>query len=157
MSKLSVGILLYRFEGGICQVLLVHPGGPFWVNRDNGAWSIPKGLSELSNSHIKEAIRELQEETGCALASDEKFIGLGRIRQSSKKVVQIWGVEKDFDTTLFSSNTFQMEWPRNSGQMEEFPEVDRIGWFGLEEAKKKILNSQIPFLIKIEEILNINY
>lgn len=144
MSDHSAGILLYRYNQQQLEVLLVHPGGPFWINKDKGAWSIPKGLVEANEPLLNAAKREFQEETGFALDGD--FIELGAIKQPSRKVVHAWALEQDLDTTQFVSNTFELEWPRNSGIIRKYPEVDAAAWFPIDEARQKILKGQVNFL-----------
>src|SRR5215213_4707849 len=139
-AKHSAGILLFRRGGGEVEFLLIHPGGPFWRRKDAGAWSIPKGQIEDEEEARACAIRELEEELGQAPELDpEQLIELGSIRQRAGKLVDAWAVEADFDPAMLDSNTFSMEWPPRSGNEQEFPEVDRAGWFGLEQAREKIL------------------
>lgn len=151
MPKTSAGLLLFRETSGRLEVLLVHPGGPFWSRKDEGAWSIPKGEFEKGEDPLAAARREFEEETG-ASASGEA-IPLGQIRQSGGKAVQAWAVRGDFDPALLRSNTFLLEWPPKSGRMQEFPEVDRAGWFPVPVAKGKILKSQAAFLDRLQERL----
>jgi len=142
-AKRSAGILLYRTAGDAPELLLVHPGGPYWAKRDLGAWSIPKGEFEAGESARDCALRELGEELGAAPAIDrEALIDLGSVRQKSGKVVEAWAAEGDFDPAQLSSNTFMVEWPPRSGEEREFPEVDRAEWFGPELAREKILPAQ---------------
>lgn len=152
MSKHSAGILLFRFKNGKLEVMLVHPGGPFWAKKDEGAWSIPKGLIEEKENPLDAAKREFKEETGFEVDGD--FIELGEIRQPSGKIIHIWALEKDLDVTKIVSNTFTLEWPKNSGKVREYPEVDKAGWFDIEQAKKKIVKGQRGFIDKLMEILN---
>ncbi len=153
-TKRSAGILLFRRGGGETEFLLVHPGGPFWAKKDAGAWSIPKGQIESEEEPRACAIRELEEELGPAPELDsEGLIQLGSIRQRAGKVVEAWAAEADFDPEALASNTFEMEWPPRSGEVQEFPEVDRAGWFDLEAARKKILPAQAPFLDRLLERL----
>ncbi|HRD16938.1 MAG TPA: NUDIX domain-containing protein, partial [Methanothrix soehngenii] len=135
MSKKSGGILPFRFQDNHLEVLLVHPGGPLWAGKDEGAWSISKGLFEESESPLDAAKREFKEETGFEV--DGVFIELGRIKQPSGKIVFVWAVEKNLDERRIVSNNFMLEWPRRSGIMREFPEIDRAGWFDVESARKK--------------------
>jgi predicted NUDIX family NTP pyrophosphohydrolase len=144
MPERSAGILMYRRRGGAVEVLLVHPGGPFWKKKDDGAWSIPKGLYEADEEPVAAAKREFEEETGAAPAGE--FIPLGEFRQSSAKTVSVWAVEGEFDVTKLKSNTFSMEWPPKSGKMSEFPEIDRAAWFSPDEARRKILKGQRAML-----------
>lgn len=142
-------MLLHRSRGGKTQVLLVHPGGPFYKNRDEGAWSIPKGEIERGEAPLEVALREFQEELGSAPHSEEPR-PLGSIRQAGGKVVHAWTARGDFDVDRMASNTFSMEWPPRSGRTQQFPEVDRAGWFDIEEARHKILASQLPLLDRLE-------
>jgi predicted NUDIX family NTP pyrophosphohydrolase len=153
-AKRSAGILLYRRGDGGTEFLLVHPGGPFWSKRDAGAWSIPKGQIETDEEPRACAIRELEEELGEAPPLDpEELVGLGTVRQRAGKVVEAWAAEAEFDPARLASNTFSMEWPPRSGRQQDFPEVDRAGWFGLEEAREKILPAQAEFLDRLLEHL----
>lgn len=147
MSLHSAGILLYRFAAGRLEVMLVHPGGPYWMNKDEGAWTLPKGLCEADETLLEAAQREFREETGFEAAG--MSISLGEIKQPSGKIVHAWAVEQDVDTSLLTSNTFSLEWPRNSGVMNEYPEVDKGQWFGVEEARKKILRGQAEFIDRL--------
>jgi predicted NUDIX family NTP pyrophosphohydrolase len=150
----SAGILLFRRNGGETEFLLVHPGGPFWAKKDAGAWSIPKGQIETDEEPRACAIRELEEELGEAPALDpEGLLALGSIRQRAGKVVEAWAAEADFDPASLASNTFAMEWPPRSGRQQEFPEVDRAEWFGLEAAREKILPAQAELLDRLLERL----
>ena len=144
MAKQSAGILLFRRLSSSVQVLLVHPGGPFWKNRDDGAWSIPKGLYDEDEQPFTAAKREFQEETGCI--PHGTFIDLGVHRQPGGKRLVVWAVEGDVDLALFKSNTFRMEWPPRSGRFEEFPEADRAAWFEPARALRKIVKGQVPIL-----------
>jgi predicted NUDIX family NTP pyrophosphohydrolase len=154
MAKRSAGILLYRRNGGEVEFLLVHPGGPFWAKKDAGAWSIPKGQIESEEEPRACAIRELEEELGPAPSLEpEELIELGSIRQRAGKVVEAWAAEGEFDPATLDSNTFRMEWPPKSGSEQEFPEVDRADWFGLEAAREKILPAQAEFFDRLLERL----
>lgn len=153
MSLHSAGILLYRFKNQQLEVMLVHPGGPYWVHKDLGAWSIPKGLIEENEPPLEAAKREFKEETGFEVDGD--FVELGTLKQPSRKIVHAWALEKDIDTTRIVSNFFELEWPKNSGKLEEFPEVDKGEWFDVEEAKTKILKGQVRFIDML--IKSINY
>lgn len=144
MPKRSAGLLIYRLSDAGCEVLLVHPGGPYWVKKDEGAWSIPKGLVEPGEDEFEAARRETREELGVGIDGD--FHYLGECKQPGGKIVVAWAVKADVDTTKISSNLFQMEWPPRSGTMAEFPEVDRAGWFALDEAERKLINGQQPLL-----------
>jgi len=153
-AKRSAGILLFRQIGSEPEFLLVHPGGPFWAKKDAGAWSIPKGQIEDDEEPRACAIRELEEELGKAPELDAaQLIELGSIKQRAGKVVEAWAAEADFDPASLASNTFEMEWPPRSGRQEEFPEVDRAGWFDLEKAREKILPAQAEFLDRLLEQL----
>ena len=144
MPKRSAGLLMYRRSGGHLEVLLVHPGGPFWMKKDLGAWTIPKGEHEASEEPLAAAAREFQEETG--LVASGPFRLLTPIKQPGGKIVHAWAFEGDCDPGVLKSNSFSLEWPRGSGRMQEFPEVDRAGWFRIEDAKRKILPGQAGFL-----------
>lgn len=144
MPKRSAGLLMYRRSGGTLEVLLVHPGGPFWMKKDAGAWSIPKGEYEAGEEPLAAAAREFQEETG--LVARGPYTPLTPIRQQGGKVVEAWAFEGDCDAESLKSTTFSLEWPRGSGRRQEFPEVDRAGWFGLDEARRKILPAQAALL-----------
>jgi len=149
MPRKSAGILLYRSQKNGVEVFLVHPGGPFWVNKDLGSWSVPKGEYNDDEDALKAAQREFQEETGLSIQGN--FIELGEVRQPSGKRVRVWALENDQEVENIRSNTFQLEWPPKSGKMQEFPEVDRGEWFSIPEARQKILKGQFPFLDKLEE------
>ncbi|MFN2420259.1 MAG: NUDIX domain-containing protein [Gemmatimonadota bacterium] len=150
MAKTSAGILMYRRRSGAVEVFLVHPGGPFWKNKDLGAWMIPKGEIEEGEDPLEVAVRELEEETGTK--PEGPFTALTPIKQKGGKIVKAWACEGDLDAEGIESNTFSMEWPPGSGKTAEFPEVDRAMWFGLEEAKDKLLPSQLPLLEELEAI-----
>ncbi len=152
MTAYSAGILLFRFRNKKLQGMLVHPGGPFWANKDDGVWSIPKGLVAGGENPLGAARRELKEETGFEV--DGEFIDLGELHQSSVKIVHVWALEKDLDVTTIVSNTIPYEWPRKSGIIQEIPEVDKASWFDMELAAKKIIKGQIGFLDKLVEIVN---
>ena len=122
----------------------MHPGGPFWAKKDLGAWSIPKGEYEEGEDGLAAARREFSEETGFAV--DGEFVEVGTVRQAGGKVVTAWAVEGEFDAALLQSNVFEMEWPPRSGRLQEFPEVDRSGWFSMEEARERILKGQVGLL-----------
>lgn len=144
MPKRSAGLLLYRLTDSGPQVFLVHPGGPFWTKKDDGAWSIPKGEIDEDEEPLTAARREFQEETG--LCPTGEAVPLGTFRQPSGKQVTAFAVEGDLDPAAVTSNTFTMQWPPRSGRLREFPEIDRAGWFDPEEAKRKILRGQVPIL-----------
>jgi len=149
--KSSAGILLFRRKNGFVEVLLVHPGGPFWSKKDLGAWSIPKGEYLDDEDPFAAAKRELEEETG--LSVDGEFLSLGELKQSSSKRIKAWAIEYDFDPAEIKSNSFMMEWPPRSGRMQQFPEVDAGAWFSLSDARLKLIRGQEPFLTRLVELL----
>ncbi|MBZ8132639.1 NUDIX domain-containing protein [Afifella sp. IM 167] len=151
MPQRSAGIVMFRRPSGRIEVLLVHPGGPYWARKDEGAWSIPKGVVQPGEEPLAAARREFFEETGCA--PEGEALPLGVFRQSSAKLVTAFAVEGDFDLAGFASNAFEMEWPPHSGEMAAFPEADRGGWFTLKEARRKILPGQAPILEMLVERL----
>jgi len=144
MPQRSAGLLIHRRVAGMFEFLLVHPGGPFWARKDEGAWSIPKGLIGENEDELEAAKREAEEELGVAIDGD--FQPLGSYKQPGGKIVVAWSVEADVDANDTKSNMFSMEWPPKSGRMKEFPEVDRAGWFPLPEASLKILKGQRAML-----------
>jgi len=148
MPKTSAGLLVYRQKKNIAEVLLVHPGGPFWAKKDEGVWSIPKGEIEGDEEPLAVAKREFMEEIGSSI--DGIFTPLEPIRQPSGKIVVAWAIEADLNIETLVSNTFVMEWPPKSGRMQEFPEVDRAEWFPVDEAMKKILKGQQGFITQLE-------
>lgn len=148
MAKQSAGLLLFRRAAHNLEVLLVHPGGPFWAKKDEGAWSIPKGEFAVGEDPLQAARREFKEETGSAVAGDA--LPLIPVRQAGGKTVHAWAIESDFDASTLKSNMFSVEWPPRSGRLQEFPEVDRAGWFSLAEARRKILKGQEPLLLELE-------
>ena len=145
-------MLLHRRREGRLEVLLVHPGGPFWAKKDLGAWTIPKGEVDPGEDAAAAARRELAEETGIVLAAQE-LVPLGEVRQAGGKVVEAWAVEHDCDAATLRSNLFRLEWPPRSGRTVEFPEVDRAAWFDLDEAGRRILAGQRPLLDRLGERL----
>ena len=147
MGKTSAGLLMYRRTTGALQVLLVHPGGPFWAKKDDGAWSIPKGEYVDGEEAQAAAIREFEEELGFAPVGD--LVDIGQIKQASGKVVSAWAFEGDWDPALLRSNTFSMEWPPKSGLTAEFPEVDRAAWFDIDTARVKLNSGQTPLLTEL--------
>lgn len=151
MRKRSAGILMFRHGGAGLEVLLVHPGGPYWARRDLGAWTIPKGEYSDDEEAFAAALREFSEETGCVPAGDPAtdFLPLGDIRQKGGKTVSAWAVEGAFDCAALTSNSFELEWPPRSGQRQSFPEVDRAEWFPVAQARLKILPSQTPFIDRL--------
>jgi predicted NUDIX family NTP pyrophosphohydrolase len=144
MPKQSAGLLMFRRSRGPIEVLLIHPGGPFWAKKDDGAWSIPKGIFEQGEDALSAARREFEEETGSSPAGP--IIELGVFKQPGGKHVHVWAVEDDFDLASFKSNSFSMEWPPRSGRKQEFPEADRAGWFTPDEAVVKLLKGQRPII-----------
>lgn len=144
MPQKSAGLLIHRHIAGVFEFLLVHPGGPFWARKDEGAWSIPKGLVGNGEDELEAAKREAEEELGVAIEGD--FRPLGSYKQPGGKIVIAWSVEADIDADAVRSNMFTMEWPPKSGRLKEFPEVDRAGWFSLPEAGVKILKGQRAML-----------
>ena len=149
--KQSAGILLYRFNQKDLEFFLVHPGGPFWKNKDLGAWSIPKGEFEDGEDPLKAAQREFEEETGQKIDGD--FVKLNAVKLKSGKMVYAWAIEKDIDPKILLSNTIQIEWPPKSGKKIEIPEVDKGEWFSFDEAKEKINPAQASFLVQVIEHL----
>ena len=149
MARSSAGLLLYRRRGGRVEVLLVHPGGPFWKNKDDGAWSIPKGEFEEGENPLAAARREFAEETG--FQAPGPFVALGTARQKGGKVIHAWACEGDCDPGAIRSNTFTIEWPPRSGRQQEFPEIDRAAFFGLGEARRKINPAQAVLLDALED------
>ena len=147
----SAGLLLYRRKANGVEVLLGHPGGPFWRNKDLGSWSIPKGLIAEGEASLAAAKREFTEETGHR--PHGKFLPLGEARQPGGKLVHVWAVEGNWDAASLKSNTFEMEWPPRSGRRQSFPELDRAEWFDLAEARPKILKGQAIFLARLLEEL----
>jgi predicted NUDIX family NTP pyrophosphohydrolase len=145
----SAGLLLFRRTAAEVEVLLVHPGGPFWARKDDGAWSIPKGEFTEGEEPLAAAMRECEEELGFPCTGD--FIPLLPLRQPGGKLVFAWAVRSDFDPAGLRSNTFSLEWPPKSGRRQEFPEVDRAAWFALDSARRKILKGQAPFLDQLLE------
>jgi predicted NUDIX family NTP pyrophosphohydrolase len=148
----SAGLLLYRRSVGL-EVFLVHPGGPFFAKRDDGWWTVPKGLVDRDEDPLAAARREFAEETGFALPAGAEFIDLGSVRQKGGKVVRAWAVEGDCEPALLRSNTVTLEWPPRSGRRRDFPEVDRGAFFPLDEARRKILPAQAPLLDRLVERL----
>jgi len=151
MPKISAGLLLYRRRRGVIEVFLVHPGGPFWAKKDEGAWSIPKGEAAPGEDLLSAARREFQEETGLGIDGD--FRALAAVRQPGGKHVHAWAVEADCEAEAIHSNSFEMEWPPGSGQRREFPEVDRSAWLDLPSARVKITIGQIGLLDQLERLL----
>jgi predicted NUDIX family NTP pyrophosphohydrolase len=153
MEQASAGLLMYRKSGSVLEVFLVHPGGPFGAKRDQGAWSIPKGLIGEGEDKLEAAKREFAEET--SILPSEPFIYLGEIRQKSGKHVYGWAFEGNCDSSQVKSNTFTLEWPPTSGQMKEFPEIDKGEFFFLSDALRKINKNQAEFLDRLEKHLGL--
>jgi predicted NUDIX family NTP pyrophosphohydrolase len=150
-AKISAGILVYRETNGALEVLLAHPGGPLWARKDEGAWTIPKGLVEPGADLLATAQREFTEETG--FVADGPFVPLAAVRQTSGKIVHAFACRGDFDAAKLISNTFEIEWPPRSGRRRQFPEVDRAAWFDHATAREKLIAYQRPFLIELEKML----
>jgi predicted NUDIX family NTP pyrophosphohydrolase len=151
-KRISAGILLYRFRDGTLEVFLIHPGGPYWHGKDAGAWSIPKGELEEGDDELAAAQREFEEETGSRVSGE--FLALEPLRLKSGKIIHAWAVRGNIDASAIRSNAFSMEWPPRSGRQQEFPEVDRGGWFTMETAREKIHPGQQGFLDQLEERLS---
>ncbi|HEY7408391.1 MAG TPA: NUDIX domain-containing protein [Gemmatimonadaceae bacterium] len=151
MAKLSAGLLMYRFRAGQLEVLLGHPGGPFFTNKDLGAWTIPKGLVDEAEDQLAAARREFEEETGTR--PEGRFVPLGEVLQKGGKTVIAWAFEGDLDPAAIRSNTFQREWPPRSGRWQTFPEIDRAAFFSIDEARGKINPAQAEFLSRLERLL----
>jgi len=152
MPPISAGVLVYRQRQGCLEVLLVHPGGPYFRRRDEGVWSLPKGLVEQGEADREAARRELEEETGFVVAASA-LSDLGEVRQKGGKIVRAWAVEGDFDPDRLESNTFELEFPPRSGRRRRFPEVDRAAYFDLDTARVKILAAQAPLLDRLVKLL----
>ena len=151
MARASAGLILYRQRDGMLEVLLVHPGGPFWQKRDDGAWSIPKGEVADNEVGMDAARREFQEELGEA-APDGDLTALGTVRQTGGKIVHAWAARGDLDVTRSTSNMFVIEWPPRSGKMQEFPEVDRAAWYDPDTARRKLVSAQRAFIDRLEAL-----
>ncbi|MDI3471299.1 MAG: MutT-like protein [Pseudolabrys sp.] len=151
MTKTSAGLLLWRYKTSDVQVLLVHPGGPFWAGKDNGAWSIPKGEYDAGEDPLTAAQREFGEELGAQ--APQHATPLGEIKQKGGKVVTGFAAQGDFDVSALRSNSFEMEWPPHSGRRQAFPEVDRAQWFGLAEARNKINSAQCALLDRLDALI----
>lgn len=150
-STISAGLLLYRFEAEELRFFLVHPGGPYFARKDEGAWTVPKGEPEPGEAELQAARREFEEETG--YRPDGHFIPLSPVTQKGGKTVKCWAVAGDLDPETLVSNTFELEWPPGSGKKESYPEIDRGGWFGIAEARVKINERQAPLLDELAGIL----
>lgn len=154
MAKKSAGLLLYKFDGSL-NVLLVHPGGPFWAKRDAGAWSVPKGEFDDAEDGLEAAKRETREETGIDIvAINKQFLALNPVKQKSGKVIYSWAIQWDEPIPAINSNLFEMEWPPHSGARRLFPEVDKVQWFDVELAKIKIVPGQVPILDQLISLFN---
>jgi predicted NUDIX family NTP pyrophosphohydrolase len=153
MPRTSAGLLMYRFTNGPLEVLLVHPGGPFWRRKDAGAWFVPKGELQEGEDPLHAARREFREETGIEPAGP--FIALGEVRHKSGKTVIAWALEGDWDTSQLVSNTFRMEWPPKSGREVEFPEIDRAEFLSLARARQKMHEAESAFLDRLAEHLHV--
>lgn len=151
MARKSAGIILFREKAGGPEILLVHPGGPLWAKKDLGAWSIPKGEMEGEEEPLLAARREFAEETGIAVEGE--FIPLRPVRYSSGKTVCAWALRMDLDASGVRSNKFMLEWPPRSGRMRSVPEIDRAQWFPLQEARRRIVPAQAPFVDQVERII----
>jgi predicted NUDIX family NTP pyrophosphohydrolase len=151
-GKRSAGLLLFRHVDAEFEVLLAHMGGPFWARKDAGAWSVPKGEYEPEEEPLAAARREFHEELGIVAPTGE-LIALGDVQQSSGKVVTVWAIEGVLDPDLVVPGTFDMEWPKGSGQIRQFPEIDRVAWLGMEPARTKIVAAQRPFLDRLAQRL----
>jgi predicted NUDIX family NTP pyrophosphohydrolase len=152
MPKQSAGLLVYRRRCSALEVFLVHPGGPFWRNKDLGAWSIPKGLFAESDDPLEAAKREFHEET--SFTATGSFLPLGSLKQPGGKIVHAWAMEGDYDAAAVKSNTFPLQWPPKSGNFIEVPEVDRADWFTLDAAREKILPGQRGFLDQLAALIS---
>jgi predicted NUDIX family NTP pyrophosphohydrolase len=150
MSRVSAGLLLFRRRGAV-EVLLAHPGGPYWKNKDEGAWTVPKGEIGPGEDALAAARREFAEETGYHPVGDT--LSLGSARQPGGKLVHVWAIAADWDPARLTSNSFSLEWPPRSGRMQDFPEIDRAAWFGLDAARAKILKGQAVFLDRLRAAL----
>ncbi len=151
MPKVSAGLLMYRIADEGLEVLLVHPGGPYWQRKDDGAWTIPRGQVEAGEEYLAAAIREFAEETGWR--PEGPFLALGEVRQRSGKTVYAWAFPGSGDPTSIRSNLFEIEWPPHSGRRQQFPEIDRAEFFPIAEAQRKILAPELPFLARLAEQL----
>ncbi|MGV3570758.1 MAG: NUDIX domain-containing protein [Ramlibacter sp.] len=147
----SAGLLMYRRRGPALEVLLAHPGGPFWSRRDEASWTLPKGEIDEGEDPLAAARREFSEETG--FVATPPFLPLGELRQKSGKRISAWAFEGDANPAQLRSNLFEMEWPPRSGRLKEFPEVDRVQWYDVETAAVKLIAGQVPFLAALEERL----
>ena len=156
MKKQSAGVLLYRFKDRELQVLIAHPGGPFFAKKDNGNWSIPKGLYEDDEDPFEAAKREYEEEIGAPVPSGP-YLELGEIKREDGKTICAWAAEGDVDESKVKSNTFEMEWPPRSGKKQEFPEIDKALWFNLDSASQKLQPAQVEFLKRLAGQLDVGF
>ncbi|HEY1458016.1 MAG TPA: NUDIX domain-containing protein [Solirubrobacteraceae bacterium] len=153
-NRTSAGLLVYRrAPSGAIEVLIAHMGGPFWARKDNGAWSIPKGEYDPSEDPLQAALREFEEELGHPPPQGLP-LHLGSVRQPSGKIIDVWALQGDLDVRDIHSNTFELQWPPGSGELRDYPEVDRAGWFDLAQARDKLTRGQVPFLEELERRLN---
>ena len=152
MARTSAGILLHRRGHPGREVLIGHMGGPFWARKDEAAWSVPKGEYGPGEDAFRVALREFEEELGSPVPASD-FLPLGDVRQSGGKVLTVWAAEGDLDATAIRSNTFPLEWPPRSGRVQEFPEVDRAAWLGVDEARAKLVKGQVPYLQRLLDLL----
>ena len=151
-SKRSAGILLYRRRDELCEVLLVHPGGPFWSKKDDGAWFVPKGELDAEEEPFRAACREFEEELGSAPPASEP-LPLGTVKNKSGKLIYAWALEGELDVASVKSNSFELEWPPKSGKVQKFPEVDRASFFSLSAAAVKMHPAELPFLERLSALL----
>ncbi len=151
MPRVSAGLLMFRRRGGALEVLLVHPGGPFWAKKDLGAWTLPKGEIAEGEDEVATARREFEEETG--LRPEGALLPLGSVKQKGGKVVHAWAFEGDADAGAIRSNTYQVQWPPGSGQSRTFPEVDRAEWFSLDEARRRLNPAQAELIDTLERVV----
>lgn len=156
MKKRSAGLLVYRMKNGRLEVLIVHPGGPFFAKKDDGIWTIPKGLYDNGENALDAAAREFEEEVGVP-APKGTYIELGEIKRKDGKHIKAWALEGDIDEKNINSNTFELEWPPRSGKMREFPEVDRAQWLDLGSAAKKLQSAQVEFLHRLASKLGVDF
>ena len=160
MAKKSAGFLIYRFRNKRLEIFLVHPGGPFWAKKDEGAWSLPKGEYEAGEEPLSVARREFEEETGFAVedvVNQNAFHELDDLKQAGGKIIKAWAAEGDCDAAAVRSNMFTMQWPPRSGKQAQFPEVDRAGWFQIKQASRKILKGQAGFLDQLCALLEYDH
>lgn len=153
MPQKSAGLLLYRFSNHTLEVLIVHPGGPFWAKKDNGAWSIPKGEFDDSENPLAAAIREFEEEMGEKVSGN--FLSLSPVKLKSGKIIFPFALEHNFDVTTIKSNTFTLEWPPKSGKMQKFSEIDKGAWVDIPLGKLKLNSGQVPILEELEKLIEI--